>query len=105
MNTFGMAVVFCLGAFGGIIYAMMAVFGFASSSGLLDEYQGFETNAGTYYICFMFIVPLIAINVWAIIEPSPGGVGFALASTSSITYMAYQIVKRIRLERLSQKNQ
>jgi hypothetical protein len=91
---FGMTVVFCLGAFGGVFYAMLSAFGFASTSGRLNGTKGFDFNAATYYIIIMFYVPLIGFIVLAFIEPGPGIIGFALSSSLATIYFARGFYKQ-----------
>lgn len=103
MNTFGMVVVFCLGAFGGVIYAMMAAFGFASTTGRLNGSKGFDFNAATYYIIIMFYVPIIGVIVLEFIEPEaelgPGEIGFALSLTLTTIYFARIFYKQYLAEK------
>lgn len=99
MNMFGMTVVFCLCAFGGVIYAMLAAFGFASTTGRLNGFKGFDFNAGTYYVIIMFYVPLIGFIFLALIEPGPGTLGLALSSSLTTIYFARIFYKQYLAER------
>ena len=99
MNMFGMTVVFGLGAFFGLFYAMLVGLGFISTTGRLHDSNGFDINAGTYYVCFMLIVPIIGVIVSVFLDPNPGAIGFALTSFSGTAYLAWGLYKQYLAEK------
>lgn len=99
MNMFGMTVVFCFGALGGVFYAMLVGLGFITTTGRLHGSKGFDIDFGSYYGCFMLILPIIAFVILALIEPSPGVIGFALTSSCGTTYFAWGLYKQYLAEK------
>lgn len=100
MTILGMMVFFIIGALVGFCYGLMVYFGISATAGLNDSPPGeLIINFGTYFITFMLIVPVIISVVLVLNNGGPGTIGFAFASTVTISYLIFGIYKRIRSER------